>query len=506
MKICWFLQRSFVRIGHAININLKEKHGIDNFCAFTQTSFSKNFLNSQNEIDYKAILPEEDMHDKYKTEEIDIDFLKQFEKEYGLPNLWPYIAVDRTMMYSIMPKEYPSDKPMYTHEEMLKILQVKAKAIISFLEKEKPDVVCFSVIGSLYSMLAFHIAKKMGIKTIEVYPPCLIKNLLSVSENYKSLTWVDETFKKIREGKHKSSKAEDAKKIIKEFREKPLPYHKSVYSKKTFLGKIKLLKFLSPVNLTNSILWFLHLCFKQRKDYNEERPLRFLIDRTKRKIRSIIGYSDLYDKIDESEDFCFFPLQSEPEMSLYVWGFYWINQLETIRHVARALPAHFKIYVKEHPLMFGFRPRKYYKELKKIPNLKLIHPKTPGTTLIKKSKIVVTVTSTPAWEAAFLKKPAISLGDVFFNSLPQIKNCRCPEELPLVIKNELENFEHNESELVNFVSAILEESVNVDLIDLWYEEKDFEKLKNNKGIKEFADLLSKKINLLTQEKPITQTR
>ena len=63
-------------------------------------------------------------------------------------------------MYSILPREYPSDRPMYSHNDMLKILQVKAKAVIKLLEETKPDYVFLSFIGAMSSMLLYHIARK----------------------------------------------------------------------------------------------------------------------------------------------------------------------------------------------------------------------------------------------------------------------------------------------------------------------------------------------------------
>ena len=72
-------------------------------------------------------------------EKLDLDFLKKFEQEYGLPYLWPYLALDRVIMFNLLEREYPYDTPKYTHEEMMRILQVKAKAVIKFLEKEKPN-------------------------------------------------------------------------------------------------------------------------------------------------------------------------------------------------------------------------------------------------------------------------------------------------------------------------------------------------------------------------------
>ena len=65
------------------------------------------------------------------------------------------------------------------------------------------------------------------------------------------------------------------------------------------------------------------------------------------------------------------------------------------------------------------------------------------------------------------KETGNHFGDVFYNKLSMVKHCKTPEELPFLIKECLRNFKHNEEELINFLSAILEESVNIDFLDLW---------------------------------------
>ena len=141
MKGCFILQRRFAYIGHNIAVFLKEKYGVNDFCGFVLQRPSYNFLKSQTEITYSKLLLEEDIHKDYKNVKLDINYLRWLEKEYGIPNLWPYLTVDRVVMSNQLVREYPYDKSPYTHEEMLKILQVKARAIIDFLEKEKQDFI-----------------------------------------------------------------------------------------------------------------------------------------------------------------------------------------------------------------------------------------------------------------------------------------------------------------------------------------------------------------------------
>ena len=263
---------------------------------------------------------------------------------------------------------------------------------------------------------------------------------------------------------------------------------------KNIVHRLKQVKFLLPKNLLNNFIFLSQMAFKKR-DYSEERLDWFLVDKIKRKIRSIIGYSDIFENPKENEDFCFFPLNAEPEITLYLYAPFNLNQIETARQIARSLPVGFKLYVKDHPIMYGYRTRRFYKELKKIPNVRVINSQINGYDLIQKAKLVTTISGTAGWEATVLKKPVITFGDVFYNKLSMVKSCKKPEELPFLVKEQLENFKHNNQELTDFLSAILEDSVNIDFLDLWLSERDFQKIKNDEGTKKLASLIASKIGL-----------
>ena len=165
MKACFFLQRRFAFLGHEMAILLNEKYGVKDFCAYVTLRSSYNFLKSQKDISYNKLLLEEDIYGSYKNEKIDFDFLRKFARDYGIPNLWPYITIDRILRYNLLVRAYPSDASKYSHEDLIKIFQATAKAVVKFLDEEKPDFVVFSVIGNLSSCLLYEIAQKKGIKT-----------------------------------------------------------------------------------------------------------------------------------------------------------------------------------------------------------------------------------------------------------------------------------------------------------------------------------------------------
>ncbi len=490
MKISFISQRSFTYVGHAIALQLKHKYKFNNFSAFVFLRTSYNFLKSQKDINYHSLVLDEDIHPLYRQEKLDLTYLQWLEKEYGIPNLWPYAAVDRVLMFNQMIREYPYNTPPFTHEEIMRIIQVKAKAVIEFLEKEKPDVLIYSVIGAVTTMLLYEIAKKKGIQTIAILP-AYIRNRTVVSGRYDRFTSVEAKAQAIL-SVHNQERCAEARTYLKEFREKPQPYYAGIDPKNQAMSRWRQFKFLTPRNFW---LWaqfygrYVYRYFTEidRHDYSYISPWYYLVDRVKRKLRNLRGTNDLYDSFTPQEDFAFYALQYEPEISSLLHAPFYANQLNLVRQIARSLPLHFKLYVKEHPQMVQYRPREYYQELKKIPNVKLIHPAIPSFAVLPHTKLIFTLTSTAGWEGIFLKKPVINFGEQFYNALSMVKKCVQIDQLPFLVKEQLENFTHNETELEIFVQALLEESVVVDLPYLWEQEQDSEK--RYQGAEPIADLL-----------------
>lgn len=497
MKICFFLQRRFAYIGHAMACHIKEFSPNAEFCALVQARSSWEYLKAQQEIKYTSMIFGEDIYRTLYDEKIDYEYLRWFEQEYGIPNLWPYLYIDRIVMNGQFLREYPHNHPTLSYEDMLRCLQVNAKAIIAFLEAEKPDSVVISVVGTVASVMLYHIAQKKGIQTINI-EFARIGNRIAFSEDDRTFTWVQKRFHEIEKGAS-STHTEAAKKFLQEFRKNPAAYDIDIvpefYEKK---GRLAAFRFLHPAKLIWSIPWHIKavkadILKRKNNDYIDSFIWWALWDKMKRKTRSFIGFSDLYTKPDWKQRFAYFPLHIEPEVALMRYAPYYTNQQEVIRAIAHALPIDMLLYVKEHPGMAGFRTREYYKEILKIPNVRLINPYIPGTEVARHAAITTTITSTSAWEAIMLEKPVITFGNVFFNDIPGVKRCDGFEELPYLIKEQLETWRGDDKILINYISALLEDSVAVDFSAMWNEAAPFERILKDEGMINLSRLLAKKI-------------
>lgn len=66
------------------------------------------------------------------------------------------------------------------------------------------------------------------------------------------------------------------------------------------------------------------------------------------------------------------------------------------------------------------------------------------------------------------------------------------EQLPYIVKEQLENFHFNEKELLAYIQAIHEDAAHLDLPYVW--EREYDEKKKGELLESLADILYKKIN------------
>jgi len=461
-----------------------ERHGLKEACAYVQTRESYLFLKKQSDVSYSALLLDEDILSIYKNEKIDLAYLKELESEYGIPTLWQYLNADRVIRSGQLVREYPYDKLPYTHEEMLAIVQTYAKHIIAFLDNEKPDFLFAPQVAGVGTLLLSHIAQKRGIKTYFVMNAGL-EAITSISERYNCLTGANAIL--ARDG-HLPLKDilfyKEAETLIKAFRAKPRTYSKA-NDNPLFrsMGRKDQLRFLHPKNFLRSIEWFITMVWQWvfipglKHDYTVTKPWWYVWDRIRRKARTVRGYRDLYGTFDPKVPFAFLALHVVPELALLVHAPFTQNEIENARNVAQALPVGMKLYVKEHPAMVNYRTRTFYKALLQIPNVVLLPPELRATDIIPHASLVVTITGMVGLEATLMSKPVITMGNVLYNVMPNVRHVHAPDQLPAVVKELLEMETVADEHIIRFVAAIMEDGVRVDMTYLWTLESDQKKIR-----------------------------
>ncbi len=119
------------------------------------------------------------------------------------------------------------------------------------------------------------------------------------------------------------------------------------------------------------------------------------------------------------ERFIYFPLHVQPEASTSPMGGVYTDQYLALETLVRALPAGWKIVVKENPTQkYAKRDYGFYEQLGRSEEVHLVDRSVSTFELIERCEAVATITGTAGWEALFRGKPAIVFGRAFYRGAP----------------------------------------------------------------------------------------
>lgn len=148
----------------------------------------------------------------------------------------------------------------------------------------------------------------------------------------------------------------------------------------------------------------------------------------------------------------FLPLQLLPEASLD----YWLDDLslldndKVILEISRVLgDAGYTVFIKDHPLQFGFRKRGVIQKLMKLPHVVIVPYDIPATRLIKECNITITFTGTVGFQSVLAGACSIVSGAyysdeehfVHFNCLSDIASL--PEKIAQFKKGQTQSISDN---------------------------------------------------------------
>lgn len=107
--------------------------------------------------------------------------------------------------------------------------------------------------------------------------------------------------------------------------------------------------------------------------------------------------------------YIFWALHGRPETSVMVLGD-GKDEIELIEEIVKDLPAGYILAIKENPVMFGLRGKKFYKRLQENKRIMMIDAFMNTNQLIKSSSGVMGISGTVLLESAILGKPVCILG------------------------------------------------------------------------------------------------
>lgn len=151
---------------------------------------------------------------------------------------------------------------------------------------------------------------------------------------------------------------------------------------------------------------------------------------------------------DLGKSYIYFPLHVQPEATTNPSGGLFQDQFLAIKNIHSSLPKNVVLYVKEHPSywksdqiegMHLVRSIREYKEIFNLSNVFFIDINSNPYDLIMNSLGVVTITGTVAFEAFGFNKPAIVLGNYFYNQLSNAYHPMTLNELTSTMSNIVSN-------------------------------------------------------------------
>ncbi len=464
---------------NSIAKHLKERQTDVEFSGLVVGKKFFEFLKKQKEVEYKHLELVQDIYQGYEKEEVDMDYLNELEKKYGMPNLWPFVYADRDIiLYNKFAK--------YSYEDYLKLLQRFLTRIEELVEKAKPDVVIFDCVASMPSLILYQIAQKKNIPTL-IFTCVRVKNWMTFSyDTFEGFNKVKENFES---GKIREDKRLEAIEFLKEYRSKKivLEYMQTNYDSNAGRQSVGyLIKRIARV--PHYVYEYYFGDYSKDYVFKNKGVIKAAQDELKKNVqRMMIKKTGVFVKPNFKEKFVFFPMHFEPETSTMIQAPAYVNQINLIENIAKSLPIEYKLYVKEHPQMIadGTRSFSHYQKLREIPNVVLVDPNVDAHEYIKHCSLVTTINGTVGWEAILLKKPVITFGRVFYNYLSFVQKCTEIDKLPKIIERTLERNPHNEKELIDFLAVVLEASFQANYYTLWVQHS-YEKVRDHPHMKIIA--------------------
>lgn len=147
--------------------------------------------------------------------------------------------------------------------------------------------------------------------------------------------------------------------------------------------------------------------------------------------------------VDLNEQFIYFPLHYQPELTTDTWGYEYGDQLLALEELARRLPPGMKIYVKENPIQTRFmREDSFFRRLRTIPNAYYVSSDISSFELIRRCVCVATIAGTAGWEASMLGKGVIIFGVTWYSQLDGVFSWSDPDCVAKAIahRGKRENF------------------------------------------------------------------
>ena len=474
MNVIFSTQSDSLSLFHALSLRLSRQlgGGARGFTLSDSWHYSNWTKRNQDfEREGYFLLPEWELTDrKILVGEPDFGLINQYERELGGPGLFGAIVSDRRILFGPNCTYSQDYRRRFTDDELLLLLQHSLVRVDGMFASVKPHLVVTFICVTILDYLVYLFAKARGIRFLNLRTS-RISNYVNFSSTLNDPS--PELLASLENCKRDSYVVSDpVTSYIAKFREGLNKYEGVVAPSASPAQKVTFRLPRIPISAARFLkIWWKYRASLAATDNHCPglvKPLVYkgIVNRFRAKIVKLFlkpHYGTPSTQLRQR--FAFFPLHTEPEVSLLVYSRPLINQIEIVRSVALSLPADMFLVVKEHPWMVGKRKLSFYLKLLNIPKVILSPPETAARTWVESSSLIITIASSVALEAVMLKRPVVTFGHVPMNALSEkmVRRCQDLTNLPQILRSAINDHDHDELELSRYVSAVMNYSVPVNL-------------------------------------------
>ena len=417
-----------------------------------------------------SLLKEWEIADNGRIErEPDLALIRRYEEELGVPNLWGALVADRRVYLGRRATFTQDYGARFDHRQMLNLLEAGLVAMERLFDEVEPDFVASFICVTLSQYLGYLFARSRGVKVLNLRPT-RIKNYVTYGESiFEPSERIGESYRRYLSCEGEDGWVREAREFV-ETTESHDPRYEGAFIRPPRGGRRKVF---SIGRLPGAIARSLRAEYGHRfgpvKDNHTPGILvpalyNHLVKPARRRWMGWRLASD-YVKGDElgSFDYVFFPMHTEPENTLLVFGRPYMNQIEAIRNVSQSIPVGMTLLVKEHPASVGKRHFNYYRKILDIPNVRLADPALPTGPILEKAALVATIAGSVGWEAVLQRRPVVALGQTPYEHLPSsmVRRVTDLDRLGHEIADLMRSYRFDEDAMVAYVAATLRESAPV---------------------------------------------
>lgn len=437
---------------HEIAKRLQSMDEIDKIGARVVGREPYHYLVNQSDVAYDQLHCVQDVHLELREHPLDEERLQELEETYGRPFLTPYLNADRNLQE-------------YEHAEQQRMIQNWLEFYIDLFDKFEPDFVLAQGIAASHTWMPFDLVQYRGGTALSWFST-RIGNRYAFTENTPLGEFADvrNLFESLHGGDADVTDYPEAhfraKAYVEDIRsEGTRPGYFCSSTDRSILRSIKNAAIAPARYLRYAYLY--HISRAETNFIRNDLTRPSVTERIRNDLLSSYQQvrterTDYFDTPREDKDFAFFPLHLQPEAALMIGAPMYTNQIAAVEQVSDSLPIGHKLYVKDHPNMAYQRPLSYYERLADIPNVRLIDPRRDSHELIRRSDLVTTITGTAGFEAAMLQTPTITFGNCYYNTMPMIAQSSDPHDLSNMIYRMLTEYEHDEEQLIDFLTAVFQ--------------------------------------------------